>query len=117
MDDSWRHNIDIMYVCYDEQWQELSHGSHQDHIASVGDNLKSAPKGLCGTRKVELATEECAHVRLLGYVNAHSLPTSKTVSDLPPFPLKVRVTADNEVLLDKLRKVSVWGGDTIDLKF
>ena len=117
MDDSWRHNIDIMYVCYDSRWQELSHGSQEDHIASVGDNLKSAPKGLCSVRKVELTTEECDHVRLLGYVNTHSLPATKSVSDAPPFSLKVRVTADDEVLYDKLRKVSVWGGDTIDLKF
>jgi hypothetical protein len=29
----------------------------------------------------------------------------------------VKVIADGEVLYDKVRKVSVWGSDSIDLKF
>ncbi|MBQ1253585.1 MAG: hypothetical protein IIY05_04510 [Alistipes sp.] len=117
LDDSWRHNIDIMYVCYDKEWQKLSHGSVEDHIAPVGVNLKSAPMGMCGNRKVEILTPECEHVRLLGYVNTHSLPVIKSVSQAPPFSLKVRVVADGEIIYDKLRKVGVWGGDTIDLRF
>ena len=107
----------MMYVCYDEKWQQLSHGSVEDTIAPIGANLKSAPMGMCGNRRVEITTEVCEHVRLLGYLNPHSLPVSKSVTQFPPFSLRVRVVADGEIIYDKLRKVGVWGGDTIDLKF
>ena len=117
VNDSWRHNIDLMYVCYDASGEKISHGAVEDHIAPVGTNLKSSPMGLGGSRKVEIVTDKCEHVRLLGYVNTHSMPTIKSVSQLPPFPLKVKVVADDELLYEKVRKVSVWGGDAVDLKF
>lgn len=114
--DSWRHNLDLMYVCYDASGQKLSHGSIEDHIAPVGTNLKSQPEGMGrGNRRIEIVTDECEHVRLLGYVNTHSMPTEKSVAQMPPFSLRVKVVADGEVLYDKVRKVSVWGGDSIDL--
>ncbi len=116
--DSWRHNLDLMYVCYDASGQKLSHGSIEDHIAPVGTNLTTPPKGMnVGIRKLEIVSEECDNVRMLGYVNAHSIPTEKRVAQMPPFSLRVKVVADGEVLYDKVRKVSVWGGDSVDLKF
>ena len=116
--DSWRHNIDLMYVCYDSSGQKLSHGSIEDHIAPVGTNLKTQPAELgTGRRKVEILSDECDSIRLLGYVNTHSMPTNKSVSQMPPFALRVKVCADGELLYDKVRNVSVWGGDSIDLKF
>lgn len=116
--DSWRHNIDLMYVCYDSSGQKLSHGSIEDHIAPVGTNLKTQPAELgTGRRKVEILSDECDSIRLLGYVNTHSMPTEKSVAHMPPFALRVKVVADGEVLYDKVRNVSVWGGDSIDLKF
>ena len=117
-EDSWRHNLDLMYVCYDSSGQKLSHGSVEDHIAAVGANLSTPPEGLGrGSRKIEIVSEECDNIRLLGYVNTHSMPTQKSVEQMPPFPLRVKVFADGELLYDKVRKVSVWGGDSIDLKF
>ena len=116
--DSWRHNIDLMYVCYDSSGQKLSHGSVEDHIAPVGTNLKTQPAELgTGRRKVEILSDECDNIRLLGYVNTHSMPTIKSVSQMPPFALRVKVWADGELLYDKVRRVSVWGGDSVDLKF
>ena len=116
--DSWRHNIDLMYVCYDSSGNKLSHGSIEDHIAPVGTNLKTPPEGFAiACRKVEIVSDVCDSVRLLGYVNTHSMPTTKSVSQMPPFALRVKVFADGELLYDKVRNVSVWGGDSIDLKF
>lgn len=113
----WRYNTAVMCGGFDGAGERVDFVSAQSTVAPVGADLKSAPEGLERNRDLEVTTAGCDSITAYVYVIPNTLPISREIDDCRPFPLKVKVTADDgEVLYDVTHKVNQWSGASIEIK-
>ena len=112
----WRYNVYIMAVGFDE---EGGHGTFNNLVNKVwdanfgGDPRTSPPARYETPRKISLTTQQCAFVDVYIYVVANTFPMTDAISEWPPFPVTLRVTADGRRIEEKTYEVNQWGGLTV----
>ncbi len=112
----WRYNIVVMCGAFNDAGEQITTTSAQSVIATVGDNLKSAPAEAEGSRDVKVTSVPCDNIKAYIYLMPHTLPSARTPEDTPTFGVRVKVKADDEVLYNVVHKVNQWSGATIELK-
>lgn len=111
----WRYNIYIMAVGFDEEGGSGTFNNLVDKLydAAYGGEQRTAPEGFAMPRAVRLETQECAFVDIYIYIVANTFPATEVISEWPPFPVTLRVTANGMPVEEKVYEVNQWGGLTV----
>lgn len=113
----WRYNIYMLCGESDAEGQSLQVIPVQSKVASVGDNLREAPKGFEGPRELSATIEAEQRVEVYVYVVPHTLPTNTDTEQVSPFKMRIKVTADKEEIYNTVHHINQWSGDSIELRF
>lgn len=109
----WRYNVYIMAVSFREEGGPATFNNFVDKVAETGSRLRAAPEDYPSPRVIRLVTQECAFVDIYIYVVANSFPATDAISDWPPFPVTLRVSANGMPVEEKRYEVNQWGGLTV----
>lgn len=111
----WRYNVYIMAVGFTEEGGTGTFNNLVDKVYDVGcgGEPRSAPAGYPSPRIVKLNTQECAFVEIYIYVVANTFPSTDIISDWPPFPATLRVSANGMPVDERTYEVNQWGGLTV----
>ncbi len=112
----WRYNIVVMCGCFDKVGERTDFLSKENFVAAVGSNLTAAPTGIESHNKLTLTTSPCDNIVTYIYLIPHSLPPTRDVEEYAPFDLRVKVSADDNVIYDTDHKINQWSGCSIELK-
>lgn len=112
----WRYNIAISCGCFTEEGAEPVVVSEQRNIAPVGANLGGAPDGFKLPVEMKLTTPASERIVAYIYIIPHTLPAGRDIDERHPFDLKVKVSADGEVVYNTQHKVNQWSGTSIEIK-
>ena len=113
---AWRYNIDLVCETLDAAGNRTAFLTEAIHLAEVGDNLSEPPVGWSKGTRLEIQTEECESVRILGYVVAHSMIKHRGVDSVKPFDITLKVTADGKKIYEKSHPVDQRGGTAIGIE-
>ena len=89
--------------------------NHSDIVAQVGAALKTAPMGYARKRTITLTTQEGDALTLYIYIVAHTLPTTSSIAEAPPFKCTVSIADDNEIIFEKQYLIDQWSGNNIEV--
>lgn len=112
----WRYNVYIMAVGFDEEGGAGTFNNLVDKVLDAnfgGEPRTSPPEGYKTPRTISLTTQECAFAEVYIYVVANTFPPTDVISEWPPFPVTLRVTADGRTIEEKTYEVNQWGGLTV----
>ena len=112
----WRYNIVVMCGCFDKVGERTDFLSKENFVAAVGSNLTAAPNGIESHNRLTLTTSPCDSIVAYIYLIPHSLPPTRDVEEYAPFDLRIKVSADNNVIYDTDHKINQWSGCSIELK-
>lgn len=111
----WRYNVQLQCGSYNATGEQIGFSSEGRIVAEVGANLKEAPEGFDGKKKLSLTSSPCHHARFLIYVLPHSLPVENRLDEVPPFELKLRILSDGRELRTEQHIVNPWSGISLEL--
>ena len=112
----WRYNIVVMCGCFDKVGERTDFLSKENFVAAVGSNLTAAPNGIESHNRLTLTTSPCDSIVAYIYLIPHSLPPTRDVEEYAPFDLRIKVSADDNVIYDTDHKINQWSGCSIELK-
>lgn len=112
----WRYNIVVMCGAYNADGEQLSVTTKESTLAAVGDDITAASAEDAASRKVTLTTEPCDNIKAYIYLMPHKLPALREPEDAPPFGLRIKVKADDEVIYNVVHQVNQWSGATVELR-
>ena len=112
----WRYNIVVMCGCFDKVGERADFLSKENFVAAVGSNLTAAPAGIESHNRLTLTTSPCDSIVAYIYLLPHSLPPTRDVEEYAPFDLRIKVSADDNVIYDTDHKINQWSGCSIELK-
>ena len=111
----WRYNITLACEMCNASGERVDYGYVERRIGDIGCNMLHQPADW-KNESLELATVECDQIRVLLYVNPHTMPRERDVEALPPFPMRVCITADRKSLYDKSHEVDQRGGTSVSVE-
>lgn len=111
----WRYNLLLVCEMCDAAGERIDFAYEERRLGDVGCRMSEPP---AGWKSGDLVLEscECERVRVLLYVNPHTLPTSRDVESLPPFEIRVTVSDANVTLYSKVHYVDQRGGAAISVE-
>ena len=112
----WRYNIVVMCGCFDKVGERTDFLSKENFVAAVGSNLTAALAGIESHNRLTLTTSPCDSIVAYIYLIPHSLPPTRDVEEYAPFDLRIKVSADDNVIYDTDHKINQWSGCSIELK-
>lgn len=111
----WRYNVQLQCGAYNEAGDQIGFSAESRIVAEVGANLKEAPEGFDGKKKIALTSSPCHRARVLIYILPHSLPVENRLDEVPPFEVKLRIRIDGKELRTEKHMVNPWSGTSIEL--
>ena len=115
-DQWWRYNAALMCGAFDTEGNRIGFASAESRVAEMGSNLEAPPEGVALHRSLALETVPCDRIVLYIYVIPHALPRDNEIGGHPPFPLQVKISYGDRVVLDRTYPINQWGGASIELK-
>lgn len=112
----WRYNIVVVYELCSSNGERVEYKSQESFVAPVGSNLATPPAEAPSHRSIKLKSEDGDYINLLVYIIPHTLPPTDEIAKTKPFHLIIKVTSDEETLVNRVFDINQWSGDNISLE-
>lgn len=112
----WRYNLVAVCELCSTNGERIEYKSQESTIAPVGSNLVAPPADYNSKRTIKIESEDGDFINLLIYIIPHTLPTTNDIFDTKPFHLSVKVSMNDEEIVNRIFDINQWSGENIALE-